>query len=148
MIVGALLLATSVTDLRSRRIPNRFLFIATILHLLLDLLDPAPTQIDYLSTLLTITIFLSGLSLAWVRRYLLSLIGMGDLKLILYLSAFFFPWIDLRDLLLGLALVSSFLLIGLWIRRFVAGSLVPLTLKSHLPFAPIVASASGLTIFL
>lgn len=146
LIVALLLISVSYTDLKERRIPNRFLITATMLHILLDIIGPGVERIEYLQpSIISALLILVLASLKWrVIRF----IGMGDVKLIIYLIFFFFPWIEMNFFFIGLGVVSIASLMGLFLNRRLTMEAKAGPWKSSLPFAPIVMCASGLAIAL
>ena len=143
-----LLIAVSYTDLRERRIPNKLLLVASIIHILIDLFDGEGSRINYLNPLILVSGVMCILCFDGIRNSLRKAIGAGDIKLILYLSSFLLPFIDFEDFFLGLGLLS--LLSTPYIFRGRSGKMGSRSTswKSNLPFAPYLLGASSVALLI
>lgn len=138
-----LLLAVSYIDLRERRIPNGFLLTAIFFHLLFDLAAGSDARIDYLRmSVIMALVLLPLIILDRLRRLVMRSIGMGDIKLFLYLSFFHFPWIRSDHFLLGFLLLSLLVLSLLYVRHLLSSKLRASPWRSSIPLAPLFLGGS------
>jgi Flp pilus assembly protein protease CpaA len=148
-IVAILLCAVSYSDLKERRIPNKFMIAAAIIHVALDVVDGTESRIEYLRPLVVAVSVLAILVLfVDFRRALLTWIGMGDLKLFLYLTLFFFPFIEVEYFFLGLGIISLAIILVAFFRLLLIRGPKGFALKSSVPMAPLCLGASALALIL
>jgi len=119
-----------ISDLASRRIPNRLLVGAILSHLIIWLLlqEFPPASFARLSLIVIVAV---AILMPRSRTFLDDHLGMGDIKLLVYLLIFFFPFIRPQ----------------VWLMAFSAASLIVIfltrsTVRSSLPLAPIIFIAS------
>ena len=135
LLVFALLLAVSWVDIRERRIPNIFLVSAVSLHLLLW---ASGVRWNFSSelTLLVALMFLALVLAPPLGKRLSTAIGMGDLKLILYILWTMNEAIDWTRFLIILTSISALFLLVQNGRN-----------RSSIPFAPLLAVSTILASF-
>ncbi len=129
LVLGLLVLTVaSVTDIKERRIPNRLLAVACLLHLLVAIIAER-LIVDWFPFLLYVTIIAALLSGRRFRSVLITSIGMGDLKLIGYLFLFVMPHVDLLHWFIGLSIASTVTIAVLYLRG---------RERKSIPFAPLI----------
>lgn len=144
VIVLILLLWVSIYDIRERRIPNMALISATVLHIVLELLFNAGLQ---MADIYPLTFALAFLSLVLLndraRGICVGHIGMGDIKLLLYLITFLLPFIDPLKWVAALTIVS---ILGMVI--LLRGRSIRRALGVTLPLAPYLLGATAVAAIL
>lgn len=124
------------TDLKARRIPNRLLISALIAHGLLWILHEPPS-LALLESVIFVALFGVAAIIPRSGELLFTNIGMGDIKLVLYLLLIVSPQLDTFRWLLFLALISALIFVILIFKR---------RLWESLPFAPVITVATLLTL--
>lgn len=131
-----ILIVAAFTDLKARRIPNRLLISALIAHGLLWILHEPPS-LALLESVIFVALFGIAAFTPRLGDLLFTNIGMGDIKLVLYLLLIVSPQLEIFRWLLLLALISALIFVVLMIKR---------RLWESLPFAPVITVATLLTL--
>jgi Flp pilus assembly protein protease CpaA len=133
------LLIISIIDFYQRRIPNVILLSAVALHIVLSLFFSHDfnhrASIYLIITFLLFLMFFQKQSLRTLER-----IGMGDLKLFLYLIWIFSAYISWSIWLITLSFISIFIFCWLYFMKK--------NLDQAIAFAPIASSATVISLFL
>ena len=123
----------ALIDFRTRRIPNRLLLLAAFIHAAIAFRWKQYPEVGINHLLIGTALFFAFL-IPRIRYVFSRHIGMGDLKLLLYLSIFFIPSIHITTWLIGFSATASVVLL---FRRA--------RLHLSLPLAPIIFAASILS---
>jgi len=122
----------SVVDLRERRIPNRLLALAILIHVSYGLMTGENVDLEH-EGIIFISLTMVVLLFRGSREWLLERIGMGDIKLIAYLLLTLVPQIGLIAWTSSISAVSLIALLFLLRAR---------KITSSLPLAPILGLSS------
>lgn len=136
LLALVILIVAAFTDLKARRIPNRLLISALIAHGLLWILHEPPS-LALLESVIFVALFGVAAIIPRSGELLFTNIGMGDIKLVLYLLLIVSPQLDTFRWLLFLALISALIFVILIFKR---------RLWESLPFAPVITVATLLTL--
>jgi len=137
LIAVMILIIAALVDLETRRIPNRLLIAGLFSHLLIWIFLEAPTMAILPAAVLIVTLFLT-LLIPSLRDMAMSSIGMGDIKLIIYIALFISPFFDPYRWLIFMAISSALL------------GAIPLLLRwkeRTLPFAPVLTMSTLLALW-
>lgn len=106
LIALAFLTLFAWIDLRTRRIPNRLLLTALTSHALYWGAT-AHSPSDVITPAIVFVVVVTA-SASWdrSRKFLLSAIGMGDIKLVAYLLVFAVPYLDFGAWLFSMSIAS------------------------------------------
>ena len=133
-----ILIIAALVDLETRRIPNRLLIAGLFSHLLIWVFLESPTMAILPAAVLIVTLFLT-LLIPSLREIAMSSIGMGDIKLLIYIALFISPFFDPYRWLIFMA-ISSALLAAIY--------LLLLRWKERtLPFAPVLTMSTILALW-
>ena len=129
----------SIFDIHQKRIPNKILFSSIALHFILSFFYSYSFNnqvVALLILLLLILLIVFERSSQWV----LAKIGMGDIKLILYLIWIFTGAISWKVWLITLSLISLLFIFWLGVRKK--------GLDHQIAFAPLASTATLISLFL
>ena len=120
----------AIVDLHIRRIPNKTLGLALILHVLIWILVDESGRFGFKPSIVFLIFIVSLLLLPSCRRVVEDTVGMGDIKLISYALFFMSPYLSLETWLLSISLISVIVTVILGFRGY------PLRGR-RIPFAPL-----------
>lgn len=134
VIATAVLVLASIFDLRTRKIPNRLLISAVVVHLVCAKFD----GLDHRRGVIALGISLILIATPILGSLVLKNLGMGDVKLLVYIIWSIGEAVNWMAFLLAISL-SSFVLIAVLLMGRVS--------QQRLPFAPFLAVGALFGVF-
>jgi Flp pilus assembly protein protease CpaA len=133
----------SLVDIYQRRIPNKILLAAVVVHIALSLFSSSSFNNSFNNQGVMIAIILLFIFLIFFERssqWVFERIGMGDIKLLLYLIWIFTGVISWRIWLMALSAISLLFIGWMIVRRK--------RLDHQIAFAPFASSATLISLLL